>query len=405
MHISASQRAIILLCSYDSTVLHLTLESLSQTLDKEEMVVIVLNGKRGIRSSLVEDVARKWAKENKNRYVVKPLNYGKDPYTSIKEVIEDFPPLKEKEFICKIDDDLIPLKNNWLKHLHKVYLEEEKKAKIGFVTSLINNNAWGFAELVKIFGKENEYQEIMNMPSISGTGEVKIGEIANGVNGSVWQYPYLAKWCHEWTLLDIPNFISKTNNLPTKEIHQETHYSIGCIFFRKNLWLNIEEINNKTNFDELSIHLYCQENSLKKVAVMSEPMGHLYYFVQRKANASLLPLFAESLSQYWNHPSFLEYPKYDLDTQLMMHFEELNMSNVLQNFTPPKIQEEEEILSGFSSYKKALKKLSFAYQNNKSEETKQKYLSVKEEFTRKFPIKGKILLLFDKITGKRQLKN
>ncbi|MGE8557197.1 MAG: hypothetical protein ACN6NU_01815 [Acinetobacter sp.] len=327
------KRAIVLLAAYDASALYLTLKTLDHTLSNEETVVIILNGKRGIRSAFVEDVAREWIQGNKNRFVVRPLNYGNDPYNSIKEIIKDFEPLKHKEFICKIDDDLIPLRKGWLDNLHSKYLKHEEKSKIGFITSLINNNAWGFSELIKIFNKEDEYRKIMNYPSISGEGIVMASEIANGVNGTVWQYPYLAKWCHEWTLLDIDNYLDKTKNLIDQEIPLKTHYSIGCIFFRKQLWLDVAEINKVVNFDELAIHMYCKQNSLKKIAVMSEPMGHLYYFVQRKANATMFPLFVNSLSEYWNDETFALYPKYENETLLSMHFEEFSMSSVFQNFS------------------------------------------------------------------------
>lgn len=332
MNVAKDKRAIVLLAAYDYSSLYLTLKSLNHTIDNKEKVVIILNGKRGIRSAFVEDVAREWCRENANRFVVRPLNYGGDPYNSIKEVLENFAPLKYIDFICKIDDDLIPLKKNWLDNLHLQYVSQEQNASVGFVTSLINNNAWGFAELIEIFHKQKEYKEIMNYESDSGEGRVNAGDISNGVNGSIWQYPYLAKWCHEWTLLDIPNYINKTEKLKLKEISLDTHYSIGCIFFRKEFWFKIEKLNKVTNFDELSIHLFCKNNNLKKIAVMNEPMGHLYYFIQRKPNASLLPVFSSALAKYWNDEVFLSYPRFDAEINLMIQFEEFTMNSVLQNF-------------------------------------------------------------------------
>lgn len=326
------KRAIVLLAAYDACSLYLNLKSLDKTLSPDETVVIILNGKRGVRSAYVESIARDWIENNTCRFVVRPLNYGNDPYNSIKEVICNFEPLKNKDFICKIDDDLIPIKKGWLDDLYSEYIKSEENSKVGFVTSLINNNAWGFSELIEIFDKKEEYRKIMNYPSASGTGIVNSGEVANGVNGTIWQYPYLAKWCHEWTLLDIENYLDKTKQLKTKEISLDTHYSIGCIFFRKELWSDVEKINQIVNFDELAIHMYCKQNSLRKIAVMNQPMGHLYYFIQRKANASMFPLFAQSLSEYWQDKTFLEYPKFDNETQLSMYFEEFSINNVFQNF-------------------------------------------------------------------------
>ncbi|MCI5763088.1 MAG: DUF707 domain-containing protein [Actinobacillus porcinus] len=324
------KRAVLLLAAYDAVSLYFSLQSLSQTLAPEETVVIILNGKRGIRAAQVEDVARKWIAGNANRYVVRPLNYGNDPYNSIKEVLENFAPLQDMEFICKIDDDLIPLKKGWLDALEAEYLANEARdEKVGFVTSLINNNTWGFARLLEIFNKTDEYQQIMNYPSHSGEGQVDAGEIAEGVNGTIWQYPYLAKWCHQWTTLDLPKFIEKTTALLPQKIAPHTHYSIGCIFFRKPLWSALEEINRETHFDERSLHLYCQREGLAKIAVMNQPMAHLFYFVQRKANHDLIPAFAESFYTYWQDYAFLHYPRFDAETQLMMQLEEMKMQGAL----------------------------------------------------------------------------
>lgn len=325
-------RAVIILTAYDSISLYLTLKGLNHTLDQEEKVVIILNGNRGIRSSRVEEVARSWSANNLNRFVVRPLNYGKDPYKSINEILNNFEPLNNVEYICKIDDDLVPLRKNWLDALNYEYEYRSKTDEVGFVTALINNNTWGFAELLDIFDKKEEYSNIMNYKSESGEGLVLAGDIANGVNGTIWQYPYLARWCHQWTTLDISNYIDKTKYLSPKIIPSKTHYSIGCIFFKKELWGRLESINNSTDFDELSLHLYCKSNNLIKVAVMNQPMVHLFYFVQRKANASMLPMFAESFAVFWNDNSFIEYPKLDLDTQIMMQLEDLSDSSVFQNF-------------------------------------------------------------------------
>lgn len=313
-------RAILLLAAYDSQALYLTLNSLTKTTDKDETIVVVLNGKNGIRSAMVEDVAREWVKQSENYHVVRPLNYGKDPYTSLKQVLEEFEPLKEVEYICKIDDDLVPLKMGWMNDLQKAYISNQN---VGFTTGLINNNPWGFSELLNIFNKKEEYKEINNFKSESGEeGIINPGDIASGLNGTIWQFPYLSKWCHQWTLLDIENYIKKTEVLSNKEIPLDTHYSIGCIFFKKDFWSDLQEINNLTNFDERSVHLYCKNNNLKKIAVMSQPMGHLFFYVQRKANMKLMPEFANSLSSYWKTPVFNDYPKFDLEILLAINTEE-----------------------------------------------------------------------------------
>lgn len=322
------KRVVLLLAAYDYESLHLTLESLSHTIDEDEKVVIVLNGRRGIRSSLVEDVARTWSAKGKNRHVVKPLNYGLDAYTSISEVIEKFSIIKNAEFICKIDDDLIPLRKNWVDRLHQAYIDLEKKHnEIGFVTSLINNNSWGFKRLIDIYEKQNEYEDIMNFESHSSTGIVAAAKIGESGMGTVWHYPYLAKWIHNWTLCAIEDYLQKTSKLGIEEVGLDIHYSIGCIFFRKELWGSLKELEDTSNFDELLIHKYCQKFELRKFAVMNEPMGHLFYHVQRIPNRLILPKIKESLAKYWYDDSFLQNAELDDTTKMEIVLEGHSVEN------------------------------------------------------------------------------
>ncbi|RZK11108.1 MAG: hypothetical protein EOO46_07975 [Flavobacterium sp.] len=324
-----TNRVVLLLAAYDFESLHLTLESLNHTLDYDENVVIVLNGKRGIRSSIVEEVAREWCQQSENRYVVKPLNYGLDAYNSISEVIHKFPLLQNVEFICKIDDDLIPVKKGWVDNLHQAYLKLEKQYReIGFVTSLINNNAWGFKRLIDIYKKKEEYEDIMNFESHSYDGIVNAKGIAEGRLGSVWQYPYLAKWVHTWTLYSIKDFIAKTADLGIEEIGLDTYYSIGCIFFRKSLWSSLPLLGSDSSFDELLIHEYCNKFNLRKFALMNEPMGHLFYYTQRIPNRLILPKIKASLANHWNDQRFNHDFHYDETTNLEIVLENHLFDNV-----------------------------------------------------------------------------
>lgn len=303
------QRALLVLASYDFESLQLTLHSLSHTIDNDEMVIVILNGKRNLSGELVERVAKAWAMENpSSRYVVRPLSSGGEAYTAITEVINDSPLLANKKYICKIDDDLIPLKKDWLAELAATYTEKAKSgSKMGFVTGLINNNSWGFKQLVTLFDKEKEYKQLFAYPTKAGDKEertVPAGVIDDGMCGSVWQYPYMAWWLHQWTTLDINSFLSKTNNEGIRQVNAETHYSIGCIYFEKEFWQSLAIKKAKTNFDELLIHLKCKENNLEKWAVMNQPMIHLFYYIQRIPNYELLDLVAPELSKYFDNPVF-----------------------------------------------------------------------------------------------------
>ncbi len=301
------KHCILILVSYEYESLQLTFKGLEHTVDSSVPIIIVLNGARfSYRGSKVEQQCRAWASLAENRYVIRPMASGKEPAYAIQEAINLSPILKDIDYILKIDDDVIPLKKGWDVDLANCYFEYEKlQGKIGFVTGLINNNCWGFKELLSIYDKWEEYKRFMNHPSVAGgirERQVKIGEVDPGRNGTIHSYPVLAAWLHEWTSFDIDSFVEKTKNEKVKEVDLDIHYSIGCMYSHKSLWTDLK-ITDSKNFDELLIHEYCQTNKLRKFAVMSQPMLHLYYNNQRLINAYLLPQFITHLSAYFKDES------------------------------------------------------------------------------------------------------
>jgi len=249
------KQAIVVLASYDFESLQLTLLALEHTVEEEVPIVVILNGANSIAASKVEIVARRWAATKPAlRSVIRPLSYGQKPLFALQEVIRNLPLLHDVDRICKIDDDVIPLKRGWLTRLAQCYEEKVKmnNQNLGFITGLLNNNCWGFGELVELAGKNEEYRQIMNYPSVAGCNRERIvqpGEIDQGMCGTVWQYPYLARWIHSWTSVTPENFIALTANQPDKEISLDIHYSIGCIYSPKDLWLKLNPAEN--TFDEL----------------------------------------------------------------------------------------------------------------------------------------------------------
>lgn len=94
---------------------------------------------------IVEYVARKWSeKKPASRYVIRPSGSPTEPFLSIKEAIIRSEHFKAVKFICKIDDDIIALKKNWIVALQNEYVNLSKNSDLGFITGLINNNCWGF---------------------------------------------------------------------------------------------------------------------------------------------------------------------------------------------------------------------------------------------------------------------
>jgi len=306
---NTNNRALVVLAAYDYEALALTLQTLEHTLSPEELVVVVINGKRhSIAGEKTERVAREWAARNpKHRFAVRPLSCGKAAYHGLTEIMANYEPLRNVQFICKIDDDIIALRKGWMDRLANAYAQQAQTQKVGFVTGLINNNCWGFTELVDIFGKKEEYTHIHNYTSLAGDfGERKVapGVIDTGMGGTVWNYPYLAWWIHQWTTLKPEDFIARTEGLGLKQIDRLTHYSIGCVFFEKKFWLDMDADYYGSDFDELLMHRTCRDKNFTKWALMDEPMAHLFYRTQRHANAAMLPALKEVMAGFYNDASF-----------------------------------------------------------------------------------------------------
>lgn len=328
-----NKHCLIILASYEYETLQMTFKALDHTIiEKDLPIVIILNGENTYNGTKVERISREWASAGVDRYVVKPQAAGTEPLFAVQEVINDFPVAKNSKYILKIDDDLIPLKKGWVTELAELHEKmEAQHGKIGFVTGLINNNTWGFNELLTIYNKRAEYERFMNHPSRAGVNKeflVPAGKVNLGLAGTVWQYPSLAAWLHEWTSFDLPTFVEKTKGLGIKEVDLDTHYSIGCIYSARELWEEIKPHNS--NFDELLIHRYCLKHGLRKFALMSQPFVHLYYFTQRLANSYLIPGFMDSFASYFNDPSFKEIKNITLEDRLIDLDERMRTLKVLE---------------------------------------------------------------------------
>ncbi|RFM34938.1 hypothetical protein [Chitinophaga silvisoli] len=299
--------AIIVLACKDYESLQLTLGALNHTVLNGEKVIIILNGDNALRSGITEYVARTWcAAQPQNRFVVKPLCAPAEPYFAIREVLETYPQLKDTRYICKIDDDIIPIKPNWLPELLAAYKAAAGRQRTGFVTGLINNNCWATEELITLYDKWEEYNQLHGYQTHTGWGGRRVteaGRMDYQDFGTLWHYPYIARWVHQWTSLDLPRFIDITHPLPVKEIPLSVYYSIGCMLFEKEFWLSFvpEDFNSTT--DEMIVFLKCRDEHYHKWAVMNQPMIHLFYTRHRLINQDLLDDINASLASHFQDPA------------------------------------------------------------------------------------------------------
>ncbi|WP_320112768.1 glycosyltransferase family A protein [Draconibacterium orientale] len=225
------------------------------------------------------------------------------PYQALGDLIYS-EQLGKYDYICKIDDDVFPITSDWIEELAKCF-EKHESDKLGYVTGLINNNPWGFAELVSLMNLQDEYKMLVPKVTIAGKNmkgymkqeQVIYPEIGRGGFGTVWQYPHLARWIHEKTTFRPEEFISATRGLESKEIDNHLRYSIGCMLFRKSSWA---KVYNGSKTDEKMWHTYSKDNNMHNYAALNVPMVHLFFYNQRLSNKSILDRAYETFRNFAN---------------------------------------------------------------------------------------------------------
>lgn len=232
------------------------------------------------------------------------------PYFSIRSLLND-DRFKDVEFIAKLDDDVFPLTADWLTELYNTYSRKEQEIgeKLAYVTSLVNNNPYGFNKVLDIMDLRETYKsKYSRVHSVGIQGDhvhspyrlAQKGEVGDGGFGTIWRLPYLARWIHQETTLCPDKFIAATRGLPTTEINSKNRYSINCVFMRKKLW---NDINNGDDYDdELMLQKYCIKNDKKIFANLAVPMCHLFFYTQRFENKDLISLIVERYSQWLDLP-------------------------------------------------------------------------------------------------------
>ncbi len=216
--------------------------------------------------------------------VIDPLE-GDYPYCSVSEALHD--QLREYDYICKVDDDAFPITPGWLDTMWQTWTDGIARYgdKLGYVTPLLNNNCWGFPEVLKVLGLEETYFSQIARPHRVG-GEtlekdrrvLPADQIFAGGFGTIWGSTDIARWLHEETTLKPDRYIEATKDLEPTLVDSEERYSIGCLLFRRELWAGMDD---GTNDDEEMIYRHCRDQGLKIVCARSVPFVHLTYYPQK----------------------------------------------------------------------------------------------------------------------------
>ena len=303
--------AIIQLCYADFESLEISLACCTKLTNPNIHIYLLQNGRGTYDTERTYRVCKRYENLFPDRITVVDWIKPNYPYYSIRELLNS-DTMKQYDYICKIDDDVFPITDNWIENLISCYEDSLKKygSELAYVTTLVNNNPWGFKQLVDGSSElSNEFQKISISHSVGNKNaddsvpyfEVGKGDIYDGGQGSVWKLPFYARWIHSKTTCNPSYFIKIVSENTYKEVSNDKRYSINCLLFRKDLWNEID-INNSD--DEYCLFVYCKNNNKKIIANTQIPMVHIAFFSQREENRDLIQKIRDTYSSYLS----LNYP-------------------------------------------------------------------------------------------------
>ena len=277
-------------------------------------------------------------------------------YSAIKQLFDDSL-FSEYEYIVKLDDDVMVLTPDWIDKMLADYAQayEAGGDRLAYVTSLVNNNPWGFKKLIECSETlSEEYFAAQARTHMIGSpyndplypsGIVSEDTIYDGGYGTIWHLPYITRWLHERTSLRPEYFVDSTKELPTVEIDPSVRYSINCLLFRKSLW---DDISTGEADDEGMMHVYCMKHKKLIVADLSVPMVHIAFYSQRAEIRDMMPAFRAVYTKYLALPFPIAVCSDKLaDTEDRLHCLEKNMKQ--QEQTLAILKQKEQTIQELSS--------------------------------------------------------
>ena len=306
-----AQTAIVVLAYADYESLELALASHAKfTVDSGVPIYILQNGRGTYDTERTCSVGKRYQSLFPETIKVITDILPQKPYAAIKQLFHE-ELFSKYRYIIKLDDDVMVLTPDWVDKLIDTYIQasEQQGESLAYVTSLVNNNPYGFKKLVDSFEElSDEYFTRLARRHLVGCAPddsynpyriVPKETIFDGGFGTVWQLPYLGRWIHEKTTMQPEHYIERTQDLPVEEIDSRKRYSINCMMFEKKLW---DEIYNGGGDDEHMLHVYCMLNGKKIYANLAVPMVHLAFASQREEIRDMIPQIRDVYTSFFALP-------------------------------------------------------------------------------------------------------
>jgi len=306
--------AIVLLAHSDFESLEISLAAHTKFLPEDVKIFILQNGRGSYDCERTYRVARRYADLFPRNVTVVDWIEPQVAYHAIKSLLSD-DCMSKFDYICKVDDDVFPITHDWLDTLCKCYENAHSQYgnDLAYVTSLVNNNPFGFVQLVEKTHLGEEYFAKIAREYIVGVPReyapchrseyperlLPKSELSSFAYGTGRRNPYVARWIHSKTTLDADGFIEMTQNLADVEVDATERYSINLMMFPKQFWNDIDCGNSS---DEFCSHMYCRENNKKIIAALNVPSVHLFFQGQRDENKDLIPAIRDYYQSWLDLP-------------------------------------------------------------------------------------------------------
>ncbi|EGK7562387.1 hypothetical protein IO476_001420 [Campylobacter coli] len=335
--------AVIILSCKDYESLEISLANFMENTPPYIDFFILQNGKGTYNKDKSHKVALRYKNLYPKRIQVIDWILEQDPLNAIKTLLQN--KIMEKyTHICKCDDDTFPVTKDWIEKLAHSYLANKEKfgSQLAFTLPLVNNNPWGFKKTVELMNLKKEYDDNIGRIHYAGCeGDFSLSkkyfplkiyqkdEIFENGFGTIWRYPYIARWIHQKTTLNVDHWIESIINTPNEIFDNKLRYSINCMFFEKKYWINLQGHDDESFIHELAI-----KNNHKIIACPSVPFVHLFFFSQREENKDLIPI----IRSYYQNRLQINYPisihidkLYDLEERLQYLEENFFKKNINKN--------------------------------------------------------------------------